>query len=69
MDWNTLKEQLQKCKLQWNANTVIIRADKLTRYGSVVKIMSLARSLDLNVYVATVDSENKKREVHYGPGD
>jgi len=69
MDWNMLKEQLQKCKLQWNANTVIIRADKLTKYGFVVKIMSLARSLDLNVYVATVDNENSKQEVHYGPGD
>ena len=68
-NWNMLKEDLQKCKLQWNANTVIIRADKLTKYGIVVKIMSLARSLDLNVYVATVDNNKTKQEVHYGPGD
>ena len=68
MTWNILTEQLQKCKLQWNADTVIIRADKHTEYGVVVRIMSLARSLDLNVYVATVDSKSKK-EVIYGPGD
>lgn len=68
MTWNILREQLQKCKLQWNADTVIIRADKRTEYGVVVRIMSLARSLDLNVYVATVDSQSKK-EVIYGPGD
>lgn len=68
MTWNILTEQLQKCKLQWNADTVIIRADKRTEYGVVVRIMSLARSLDLNVYVATVDSKGKK-EVNYGPNE
>ena len=65
MTWNILSEQLQKCKLQWNADTVIIRADKHTEYGVVVQIMSLARSLDLNVYVATVDSKSVK-EINYG---
>lgn len=65
MTWNILSEQLQKCKLQWNADTVIIRADKHTEYGVVVRIMSLARSLNLNVYVATVDSQSIK-EVNYG---
>jgi biopolymer transport protein ExbD len=64
MDWNVLTEQLQKCKLQWNADTVIIRADKHTEYGVVVRIMSLARSLDLNVYVATVDSQIKKEKTY-----
>lgn len=57
MDWESLTEQLQKCKLQWNADTVIVRADKNTEYGVVVKMMSLARSLQLNVYVATVSTE------------
>ncbi len=54
MDWNSLIEKLQQCKVEWSANTVIIRADRSAKYGSVVKMMSLARSLGLNVYVATV---------------
>ena len=58
MDWESLTEQLQKCKLQWNADTVIVRADKNTEYGVVVKMMSLARSLELNVYVATISTDN-----------
>jgi biopolymer transport protein ExbD len=62
MDWESLTEQLQKCKLQWNADTVIVRADKNTKYGVVVKMMSLARSLELNVYVATVSTENPKEK-------
>lgn len=68
MTWEGLTEQLQKCKLQWNADTVIIRADKHTEYGVVVRIMSLSRSLDLNVYVATVDSK-ERREIIYGQED
>ena len=57
MDWESLTEQLQKCKVDWHANTVIVRADKSTEYGAVVKMMSLARSLGLNVYVATVAAD------------
>lgn len=57
MDWNSLTEKLNQCKVDWNANTVIVRADRSTEYGSVVKMMSLARSLGLNVYVATVAAD------------
>ena len=62
MNWETLTEQLQKCKADWNANTVIVRADRTTEYGVVVRMMALARSLGLNVYVATLskDTENEK---------
>ena len=67
MTWDDLTEQLQKCKLQWNADTVIIRADRNTTYGVVVEIMSLARSLGLNVYVATLDTRGKE-EIDYGSG-
>ncbi len=67
MTWDILAEQLQKCKLQWNADTVIIRADRNTTYGVVVEIMSLARSLGLNVYVATLEVQGKK-EIDYGSG-
>ena len=62
MNWESLTEQLQKCKLQWNADTVIVRADKSTEYGVVVKMMSLARSLELNVYVATVSTQSPKEK-------
>lgn len=57
MNWADMTEKLQKCKVDWHANTVIIRADRSTEYGSVVKMMSLARSLGLNVYVATVAAD------------
>ena len=62
VDWETLTEQMQKCKVDWNANTVIVRADRETEYGVVVKMMSLARSLGLNVYVATVAAEKTKEK-------
>ena len=57
MDWDSMTEKLQACKVEWHANTVIIRADRGTEYGAVVKMMSLARSLGLNVYVATVAAD------------
>ena len=57
MNWADMTEKLQKCKVDWHANTVIIRADRSTEYGAVVKMMSLARSLGLNVYVATVAAD------------
>ena len=63
MDWETLTEQLQKCKADWNANTVIVRADTTTEYGVVVRMMSLARSLGLNVYVATISGGNDQEKV------
>ena len=53
MDWDELTLKLQQSKVKLDANTVIVRADKNTRYGVVVKMMSLGRSLGLNVYVAT----------------
>ena len=62
MEWETLTIQLQKCKQQLNADTVIVRADKSTEYGMVVKLMSLARALNLNVYIATMTLEQKKEK-------
>jgi biopolymer transport protein ExbD len=63
MDWESLTEKLQKCKIDWHANTVIVRADRSTEYGSVVRMMSLARSLGLNVYVATVEADKTTEKV------
>ena len=63
MDWDSLTEQLQKCKVEWHANTVIVRADRSTEYGVVVQMMSLARSLGLNVYVATVAAEKTAEKI------
>lgn len=62
-DWDTLAQRLQKCKADWNANTVIIRADEKTDYGIVARLMGLARSLDLNVYVATLSKKKTQETV------
>jgi len=60
MNWDELTYQLQQCKLKWDADTVIVRADKNTEYGVVVRMMALARSLGLNVYVATISTEQRQ---------
>ncbi|HPN84512.1 MAG TPA: biopolymer transporter ExbD [Victivallales bacterium] len=52
-DWKNLKEQLGLYTAKWKVDSVIIMADKSTEYGEIVKLMSLARSLKLNVYAAT----------------
>ena len=64
MDWDELTLKLQQSKVKLDANTVIVRADKNTQYGIVVRMMSLARSLGLNVYVAT-QSKQKSTEKEF----
>lgn len=64
MEWEKLKERLGQFTSRWKADAVIIRADKNTAYGVVVRLMTLARSLNLNVYVATVFS-GKGREPEF----
>ena len=62
-DWDSLAQRLQRCKADWHANTIIIRADKKTDYGVVAHLMGLARSMDLNVYVATMSKEKTNETV------
>jgi biopolymer transport protein ExbD len=52
-DWNKLKETLSSYTAKWNVDSVIIIADKSTEYGEIIKLMSLAKTLKLNVYAAT----------------
>lgn len=63
LEWNSLKEKLGQFITKSKANTVIIVADKDTAYGEIVKLMSLSRSLNLNVYAATGSPESKKEQV------
>ena len=63
LDWDSLKEKLQEFISKSKANTVIIVADKDTAYGEIVKLMSLSRLFNLNVYAATGSPENKKEQV------
>ncbi len=60
-DWRKLKDKLQLFTSKSKARTVIIVADKDTSYGEIVKLMSLARSLNLNVYAATVPETRKEQ--------
>lgn len=62
MGWEDLRRQLNQFLDKWNADTVIIRADRRTGYGEVARLMALARSLNLNVYLATMAEENPGNE-------
>ena len=58
MDFKTLTEQLANISSKYQIDSVIIRADQNTPQGAVVKILSLANSLDLNVYLAVDPTTN-----------
>jgi len=60
MDWETLRVQLNQFLDRWQADTVIIRADRHTGYGEVARLLALARSLNLNVYLATMISAREE---------
>ncbi|HBC87206.1 MAG TPA: hypothetical protein DCZ94_09650 [Lentisphaeria bacterium] len=62
-DWTILKQKLAYFVSKSKARTVIIVADKDTAYGEIVKLMSLARSLNLNVYAATMSPDSKKEQM------
>lgn len=51
-DWTQLKKQLGTYVAKWQVDSIIILADKSTEYGEIIKLMSLARHLHLNVYAA-----------------
>jgi biopolymer transport protein ExbD len=59
MDWENLQLQLNQFLAKWQADTVIIRADRHTGYGEVARLLALARSLNLNVYLATLSAEEE----------
>ena len=59
MDWENLQLQLNQFLAKWQADTVIIRADRNTGYGEVARLLALARSLNLNVYLATLSTEEE----------
>jgi len=62
MDWEGLQLSLAEFLARWEADTVIIRADRRTGYGEVARLMALARSLNLNVYLATLSTEDEGDE-------
>jgi biopolymer transport protein ExbD len=57
MDLKTIKEQLANIVSKYQVDSIILRADQNTPQGAVAKILSLANSLNLIVYLA-VDSSN-----------
>jgi biopolymer transport protein ExbD len=48
--WNLLKEKLIKV----HSSAIVIRADKMTPFGAVAKLMSFAEHANLNAFVATI---------------
>ncbi|MFZ2657883.1 MAG: biopolymer transporter ExbD [Victivallales bacterium] len=68
-DWRKLKDKLQLFTSKSNARTVVIVADKDTSYGEIVKLMSLARSMNLNVYAATVPEAKKEQITEDAPAE
>lgn len=57
MDLKTIKEQLANIVSRYQVDSIILQADQNTPQGAVAKILSLANSLNLVVYLA-VDSSN-----------
>ena len=68
-DWRKLKDRLQLFTSKSKAKTVVIVADKDTSYGEIVKLMSLARSMNLNVYAATVPETRKEQMTEDAPAE
>jgi biopolymer transport protein ExbD len=60
LNWPVLQERLSQYAAKWRVDTVIIVADTKTEYGDIVKLMSLARSLNLDVYAATAPQKEKR---------
>jgi biopolymer transport protein ExbD len=60
LKWPDLKEKLSHYAAKWRVDTVIIVADAKTEYGDIVKLMSLARLLNLDVYAATAPQKEKR---------
>jgi len=63
MDFKTITEQLANISSKYQIDSVIIRADQNAPQGSVAKILSLANSLDLNVYLAVDPPSNTTSQV------
>lgn len=57
MDIKTIKEQLANIVSRYQVESIILQADQNAPQGAVAKILSLANSMDLTVYLA-VDSSN-----------
>ena len=57
MNIQTIKEQLANIVSRYQFDSIILQGDQNAPQGAVAKILSLANSLDLNVYLA-VDSSN-----------
>ena len=61
MDLKKLKEEMALISSQYEINSVILQADTNTPHGEVSKILSLANSLDLNVYFAVSSAPESTR--------
>ncbi len=58
MDLKTVKEQLANIVSRYEVDSIILQADQNAPQGAVAKILSLANSLDLNVYLAVDSSKS-----------
>ena len=60
MDLKTLKEQLARIATKYQVESIIVRADKDALHGVVTNVLSLANSLNLNVYFAVSEIPGTK---------
>ncbi len=58
-----LKEKVVEWKNQFAPKRIMIRADQKTPFGVIAKIMAMMESLNLNVFVATLPIEEKKKDI------
>ncbi|MCP4181625.1 MAG: biopolymer transporter ExbD [bacterium] len=65
MDLKTLKEQLAVLSSKYQVDSIIIRADKATPQEAVAKVLSMATSLNLNVYFAVGSVKNNLPQVPF----
>jgi biopolymer transport protein ExbD len=65
MDLKTLKEQLAALSSKYQVDSIIIRADKATPQEAVAKVLSMATSLNLNVYFAVGSVKNNVHQVPF----
>ena len=63
MDFKTLTEKLANISSKYQIDSIIIRADQNAPQGAVTRILSLANSLDLNVYLAVDPTSHAPSQV------
>jgi biopolymer transport protein ExbD len=64
VSWNQLKQEMAKVRNFSASGTVVIRADRLIPFGTVVKLMALAENANVAAIVATTP-EQKQKETEF----